>query len=133
MLHFIHFGLNIVLLSQESRAMKHIGRNIKLLRESKGLSQDQVSNYLGVSRTQLSYFENYTREQVPPFSILNKLSDLLCVEVSSFLEEDLDTSKINAHFAFRSKDMDDNDLNIVSNFHELVKNYVKMQRIKHAH
>lgn len=113
--------------------MKYIGRNIKLLREARGFSQDQVSNHLKMSRTQYGYYENYTRKEVPSVAILNKLSDLFCVDLSTFLEEDIDISKINAHFAFRSEEMNDNDLKVISNFHELVKNYVKMQRIKHAY
>ncbi len=113
--------------------MNYIGKNIKMIREARGYSQDQVATYLGISRAQLSYYETYTRNEVPSIIILNKLSDLLCVELSTFMEKDIDFANINASFAFRSMEMNDQDINIVTNFHELVKNYVKMQKLSNAH
>lgn len=112
--------------------MKHIGSNIRLLREARGFTQDQVSQHLNISRVQLSYYENFKRKEVPSLKILNKLSDLFCVELSMLLEKDIDFAKINASFAFRSSEMNNEDINMVSVFHELVKNYVKMQKIRNA-
>lgn len=104
-----------------------------MIREARGYSQDQVANHLGISRTQLSYYENYTRKEVPSITILNKLSDLFCVDLSTFLEKDVDFASINASFAFRSVEMNDQDINSITSFHELVKNYVKMQRLSNAY
>lgn len=112
--------------------MEHIGRNIRLLREARGLSQDQVSFYLDISRVQLSYYENYSRKEVPSVSLLTKLSDLFCVELKTLLEKDFDMAKINSSFAFRSSEMSDTDLRAVTGFHELVKNYVKMKKMTDA-
>lgn len=112
--------------------MEHIGSNIRLLREARGFSQEQVSRHLNISRVQLSYYENFKRKEVPSMKILNKLSNLFCVDLSALLEKDMDLSKINASFAFRSSEMNDMDIHTVSIFHELVKNYVKMQKIKNA-
>lgn len=113
--------------------MKHIGTNIKLFREARGFSQEQVAAHLGISRAQLSYFESAARGEVPSISILNKLSDLFCIDLSELLEKDVDLAKINASFAFRSSTLSDSDIKAVSNFHELVKNYVKMQKMINAH
>lgn len=113
--------------------MNFIGKNIKMIREARGYSQDQVANHLGISRVQLSYYENYTRNEIPSITILNKLSDLFCVDLSTFMEKDVDLANINASFAFRSMEMNDQDINIVTSFHELVKNYVKMQKLNNAY
>lgn len=113
--------------------MNHIGRNIKLLRKAKGFSQEQVANHLGIERVQLAYYENFTRKEVPSFIIMNKLSDLFCIDLKTILEKDFDLAKINSSFAFRSSDLNANDLKVVSGFHELIKNYVKMQNLKNAH
>jgi len=109
--------------------MNYIGLNIKMLRESMGFSQDQVANQLGISRVQLSYYENYSREEIPSVPLLTKLSDLFCVDLKTLLEKDLDVAKINASFAFRSADMADQDIRVITNFHELIKNYIKMQKL----
>ena len=112
--------------------MKHIGSNIRLLREARGFTQDQVAQHLNISRVQLSYYESFKRNEVPPIKILNKISDLFCVDLSTLLEKDMDLAKINASFAFRSSEMNNEDINTISVFHELVKNYVKMQKIRNA-
>ena len=104
-----------------------------MFREARGFSQDQVAAHLGISRAQLSYYESSARGEVPSISLLNRLSDLFCVDLSELLEKDVDLATINASFAFRSSAMNDGDLKAISSFHELVKNYVKMQKMVNAH
>ena len=113
--------------------MKHIGLNIRLIREARGFTQDQVAAHLNISRVQLSYYESFKRKEVPPLKVLNKLSNLFGVDLSILLEKDVELTKINASFAFRSSEMNTEDINTISVFHELVKNYVKMQKISNAH
>lgn len=60
-----------------------IGKNIKSLRESRGLTQAQLGDAVGVSEKAVSAWETGKRE--PRMGTVEKLAELLGVAVSTFL------------------------------------------------
>ncbi|MCX6990912.1 MAG: helix-turn-helix transcriptional regulator, partial [Chlamydiae bacterium] len=62
------------------REIKTIGQRIRFLRESLGLSQDDLSEALGLDRSSVSHIENNKREL--------KLNDL--IELSKILNLSID-------------------------------------------
>lgn len=104
-----------------------IGRNIKSYREKSHLSQEEVAEFLGVSRELISYYENGRREI--QLEKLEKLTDLFGIELINLLEEDLSIMEADLAFAFRSDGLEQRDLEHISNFHRIIKNYLKMKQI----
>jgi transcriptional regulator with XRE-family HTH domain len=105
--------------------MNYIGRNIKHFRTQLELSQDQLADYLQVKREQVSFIETGKRE----ISVdqLEKLSNLFGVDLEVLLEEDEENLKADIAFAFRSDDLQAEDLSQIADFQKLVKNYLKIQ------
>ena len=87
-----------------------IGENLKKIRELSGFTQEQIAKSIGIERSAYSNYEGGTREV--PYDILEKLSD----------NEILAT-------AFRISDLEDDDLKEIANFKDIVKSYLKMERI----
>jgi len=56
-----------------------LGRRIHDLREKQGMSQEQVAEQVGISRTYLAYLETGTR--TPSLKILAKLATVLAVSL----------------------------------------------------
>lgn len=56
---------------------------IKIIREKQGLSQEQLAEKSGVSRTVISFLEN-KEDYVTTTSTLQKISDVLNCDVSDF-------------------------------------------------
>lgn len=65
----------------------YFGKNIKLLRKRRKLSQDLVAQEIGVTRTSLSGYENDSVQ--PPLRTLMALSDFFRVPTDSLLRHDL--------------------------------------------
>lgn len=65
----------------------HLGLNIKYLRKAKKISQDDLGELLGVSRSQISAYESENSE--PPISKLIKLADYFKVNIQDLLFTDL--------------------------------------------
>jgi len=107
---------------------KVIGRNLASIREKRGLSQEEVASYLGVSRPVISYYETAQREI--PLLHLEKLGDLFCVEVADLAAEHPSLEQqASIAFAFRSDGLSASDLQSIGNFQGVVKNYLKMIRL----
>lgn len=104
-----------------------IGRNIKTHREINGFTQDVVSKFLGIKRELISYYETGAREI--PFITLEKLSELYGVDLDAFYEEDDKLVKENALIAFRTEGLEKEDLEAISQFKVIVKNYLKMNKL----
>jgi transcriptional regulator with XRE-family HTH domain len=106
-----------------------IKNNLKLFRDALGFTQETVSSFLGekISRGALANYEAGTRE--PPLDVLLKLADLYGVELSDFYEEDKDKLQDALLFAFRMEDVAESDLEVIANFKEVVKSYLKMNTI----
>lgn len=107
--------------------MNYIGANIKKFREFKNLSQQQTSDHIGVNRTELSYFE--TGERIPNLDVLNRLSTLFGIDLDILLEEDSSIVKAETAFAYRTDNLTNSDINAISDFHKIVKNYIKIQSL----
>ena len=106
--------------------MKIIGDNLKTIRQQVGLSQENISEYLGVKREMISYFENNQRDM--SIEQIEKLADLFGVEEEYFLDTNQSTIESDLAFAFRSSSaMSPNSLKKVALFKKIVKNYELMQ------
>lgn len=88
------------------------------------LSQEVVAEFLKIKREVLSYYETDSRET--PLEVLEKLSDLFGIGLDEFFEEDENQIKANIAFAFRADEILPEDLNSISAFRKVVKNYFKL-------
>ena len=116
--------------SKKYVAMNHqlqIGTNIKLFREKLNLTQDILADYLGTKREMISYYENGKRPI--ELSRLEKLADLFDVELHDLLQENPSPVELELAFAFRSEGLDDSDVNSISDFKRIVRNYIRMRTI----
>ena len=104
-----------------------IGKNIKLFRTKLGLSQQDIANYCGVSREVLSYYETGDREV--SLLHLEKISEYMNIDLEVFLEDDPKDIQPELALAFRAEELTPSDRANVAYFKNIVKNYLKMQRI----
>ena len=105
----------------------HIGGNIQGYRLLQGLTQQQLAEYLGVTRELVSFIEGGKRDI--SISKLNKLADLFGIELGDLLEEDREIQDVNLALAFRSEDTEV-DLENVASFRRIVLNYLKIERLR---
>lgn len=110
------------------KSSKFPGRNIKAYRERLFLPQQEVADFLGVPREMISYWENGQREI--SLEMLEKLADLFGIELINLLEENEQMTQADLALAFRSDGLSQSDLEQISAFHRIVKNYLKIQEIK---
>ena len=104
-----------------------IGQNIKSYREKLQLNQDQLANWLGVSRELISYYESGKREI--DLKKLESLAELFGIELINLIEEDSELISADLAFAFRSDDISEEDLEQISQFRRIIKNYLKMKHM----
>ena len=102
---------------------KIIGNNLKKIRTISSFTQEEVAIALGINRSAYSNYEGGEREM--PIDLLEKAADLFGCELYVFFEEKLSEDMILAT-AFRIDDLDDNDLQEVIHFKDIVKSYIKM-------
>lgn len=102
---------------------------IKQLRLKNQLTQEQLASYLQLkNREQISYYETEGREI--PLDILEKLSDLFGIELEDFFEEDISEINSTIAFAYRATSLTNEDIDELSKFKKIVKNYNKMLRLE---
>ena len=106
-----------------------IGFNIKKIRERLGYNQDEVADFLSVSRPFISLIETGEREVSLPH--MERLADLFNIDIIDLLEEDKDFQNLNYAFAYRSGTLTSQDLNSIADFQKVVKNYLKMKCLAH--
>lgn len=104
-----------------------IGSNIKYIRENFKFTQEQVADFVGVSRSTIALYESGDRRV--PIDQLEKISDLFGVEMHELLESDMDNFTANVAFAFRADDISGEDLEKIANFKRIVKNYQKLKSL----
>ena len=104
---------NIIVIS-----MKKIGKRLQELRESKGLSQSDLANYLGISQPLLSQIESGNRNL--NLSLLDKLCSLYGCSDSYILCKSDEYNSIN--FSFRSKNAAREDLDCIASVHKIILN-----------
>lgn len=107
--------------------MSSTGLIMKSLREKFGYVQENVASYLGISRELVSMYE--TGEREIPVEVLEKLSNLFCVDPDAFFAETQEEAIAQVAFAFRKDEMDVSDLNEIAAFGKIVKNYLKIKRL----
>lgn len=66
--------------------MSKFGENLKKLRISKDMTQLEVAELIGVSKSAISMYENSQRE--PSFEILESIADHFNVPLSSLISEE---------------------------------------------
>ena len=109
---------------------KLIGINLRNFRISQGYRQEDLAEYLGVTRSMISYYESGERD-IPVIS-MNKLADLFGIELEALLEGNEEAIKTNLAFAFRSENHTPGDIESIASFKRFVMNYLKMETIRNA-
>lgn len=105
----------------------NIGANLKVTRQSRGLSQTQVANYLGIDQTTLSKIENGTR--TIRVVMLEKLAALYFCSLDQLLDE---TPKSPNAIAFRTKSLDGTELESLAEIGRIVGNLEEMIALKES-
>ncbi len=60
-----------------------VGKIIRKLRQEKGITQNELSNYLGLTPKMVSFYE--LGERFPPYDIINKLADYFDISTDYLL------------------------------------------------
>ena len=84
----------------------NVSQNVQAIRKKLGFSEEQVSTYLGVTRS--------------------KLSNLYGVDMSVFFEENMDDFQQSLVCAFRTDGITPEDMHTIAKFKSIVNNYLKM-------
>lgn len=108
-------------------SMPSTGLIMKSLREKFGYVQEKVADFLGISRELVSMYE--TGEREVPIEMLEKLSDLFCVDTEAFFADNPEEAMAQVAFAFRKDEFDPQDLNEIASFGKIVKNYLKIKKL----
>jgi len=107
--------------------MPSAGLIMKSLREKFGYVQEKVAEFLGISRELVSMYE--TGEREIPIEVIEKLSDLFCVDPEAFLAENPEEAMAQVAFAFRKDEIEAGDLLEIAAFGKIVKNYLKIKKL----
>ena len=97
-----------------------VGENMKKIRELSGFTQEQVAKLIGIERS--AYRE-------APYNILESISNLFGCEPFILFEDNIHVDNEIMATAFRISDIEENDLKEIANFKDIVKSYLKMERI----
>jgi transcriptional regulator with XRE-family HTH domain len=106
---------------------KIIGQNIHQYRKMMNKSQQELSEYLGISREEVSYYETGTR--IIPTKIISAIAKYFGVDEFDLYEADISTNTLNMAFAFRAEKLSESDIKHITDFKKIALNYLKMQRI----
>ena len=104
-----------------------LNRNLKLLRSSMGMTQDEVASFLGIGRSAYSNYEDGRRE--PPLNVLEKFAYLVGCDLATLYEEDEELVKSQLICSFRTEGLTNTDLEEIASFKKLVLSYLKMERL----
>ncbi|MBR1774835.1 MAG: helix-turn-helix transcriptional regulator [Bacteroidales bacterium] len=107
--------------------MDYIARNIKSLREANSFTQQHVADFLGITRSAYGNYELNSREI--PFKYLERLANLFGCDLDVLISEDEAVLKDMLVCAFRTDDIDTQDLQTISEFKKVVFNYLKISRL----
>ncbi len=89
-----------------------LGENLKLLRKNKNLSQEELANELGLTRSSYSGYENSVAE--PGLQTLLKISDFYQVSLDILVKEDLRKVDVNQLTNRIDKDLEGNHIRILA-------------------
>ena len=110
------------------RTKEIVAKNLKLLREANGYTQEKMSEYMGIGRSAYANYEAGEREM--PLKLAEKAANLFGCELSLLFEEDEHAVNSMLACAFRADDLDANDMHEVAAFKNIVMNYLKMERLR---
>jgi transcriptional regulator with XRE-family HTH domain len=105
--------------------MSPLNRNLESLRKRLGYSQENVAQFLNVSHTIISNYE--TGKYEPTHEHLTKLADLYGVDIVDLFSEDVSLNNYNLAFAFRADTLKAEDLESISKFKKIIKNYLVLK------
>lgn len=106
-----------------------VGDNLKKIREISNFTQEQAAAVAGVERSAYSNYEAGTREV--PYTVLEKISDFFGFEPFLLFEDNIHAENEILAKAFRMSDLEKDDLKEVAHFKDIVKSYLKMERLCH--
>ncbi len=105
-----------------------IGRNLKMLRESNDLTQEQIAGYLGIGRSAYANYE--TGEREAPLEVLEGAAALLGCELELLFEEDAESVRNQMLVcAFRADGLTNDDMKEIARFKDVVLEYMKMSKM----
>lgn len=105
-----------------------LGSNFKKYRNNLDLKQQEVADYLGIAREEVSYYENGQR--VIPTKIVSAFASLVGIAEYDLYQEDQTQSSLNLAFAFRADQLCNEDLTAIAKFKKIVTNYAKMKKLQ---
>ena len=103
---------------------KEIGSILKDLRNRMGLSQEQISTYLGISQPAYNHYES--GDTVVSQDSLEKLADVYGVEEYDILTCNKPLLQADMAFSFIQKEDKIKNLGQIASFHKIIKNYLDM-------
>jgi len=104
-----------------------LAKNLKDFRTKLGFTQAQLAKYLGITREEVSYYENNSRSV--PLDLIPKYANLFGVDEYDLYEKDSSINKLNLAFAFRANEISSNDFEVIANFRKIALNYLKIKNI----
>lgn len=112
--------------------MSKFGGNLKALRTNNGVTQIELAEVLGISKSAVSMYENSQRE--PSFEILEAIADFFNVPLATLVSSDLDEiessesisrTKIRTIAAHAINELDEEQIKKVIEFAEFIKSQGK--------
>lgn len=104
-----------------------IAKNLQKLRSVSSYTQEEIASALGISRSSYSNYESGLREM--PLNLMEKAADFFGCELYLFFEENASADDMILASAFRLDNLNPNDLNEIIQFKDIVKSYLKMDKI----
>ena len=101
-----------------------VSTNLKRFREAGDYKQQDVAIYLKISRGAYANFESGDREM--PFDLLEKVCEFYGIALSSLFEENGIELENELFCAFRIDNLGQSDFKEISEFKNVVRNYMKM-------
>lgn len=102
-------------------------KNIKILREHSGYTQEQVAEFLGINRSAYANYEAGVRSV--PLPVMESVASLFGVDLSLLFEDDTESVKSMLLCAFRADDLSKEDMRQVAEFKSIAMNYLKMNKL----
>ena len=101
-----------------------VSDNLKRFRDSSDYNQSNVAAFLGIDRGAYANYESGSREM--PYDLVLKVCELYGIPISSLFEEDFSKIENEIFCAFRLKNPIKEDISEMSQFKNVVRNYLKM-------
>jgi transcriptional regulator with XRE-family HTH domain len=106
---------------------KIIGDNIRQYRKRLGYTQQDLSEFLKIKRSLVSYYENGKRNI--SISNLMQLGLLFGIDEVDLMEKDSINNQVTMFFLFPKETFNKEDFESICAFRKVVKNYLKMDEI----